>query len=173
VDRFGDEFFTATAFALDQDRRLVIDNLSDDFVNPLHARAGADDIDAGFEALFHFFLELAEITGELAAIHGAFDQDQNLVEIERLGDVIEGAAFHRADGIAHGALRGHNNHRRVDAFVFALLEHSQSINVRQFYVQKRDIEIAVAKRLPRARSIYRGLNPVTFLLERFLQDEAK
>ena len=93
---------------------MGIDHLPDGLVNLLHIGAGADDVDAGFKALFHFFFEFPEITGQLAAVDGPFDQDQNLVKIEGLGNLIEGAVFHGTDGVAHGVLGRHENHRGID-----------------------------------------------------------
>src|SRR5580765_1570728 len=52
VDGFGNEFLAGAALAQNQDRREGIDDLTDRFVDDLHARAGADDIDAGLEAFF-------------------------------------------------------------------------------------------------------------------------
>ena len=66
---------------------------------------------------------------------------KHLVKIERLGDVIEGAVFHRADGIAHGVLRGHQDHRGIDARFFDFLEQGQAVGVGQFDVHQRDVEM--------------------------------
>ena len=122
MDCLCDQFLAGAALAQDQNGRGVVDHLADGLVDALHGGAGADDIDAGLEAFFDFLFELAKIAGQFAAVHGALDQDQHFVEVEGLGDVIEGAVFHGADGVAHGVLRGHQDHRRVDAVVLEFLE---------------------------------------------------
>src|SRR3989338_4836131 len=87
-----------------------IDYLPDDLVNLLHRRAAADHADAGLKSLFDLLLELAKVPAHLAALQGPPHQDEDLFQIEGLGDVVKGAVFHRLDGVAHGALGRHEDH---------------------------------------------------------------
>ena len=145
MDRLCHQFLAGAALAEYQDRRLSVDYLADDFVNALHARAGADDIDAGLETFLDFLFELAKVAAKFVAIQGAFDQQQYFIEVERLGNIIEGAVLHCADGIAHGVLRGHDNHRGINAVVFKFLEQLQAVDIRQLDVHQRDIEMTFAE----------------------------
>ena len=173
MNRFRDQLLSRAALAEDQNGRHGVDHLADRFVDDLHARASADDVDAWLEALFHFFLELAKITTQLAAVHGALDEHQDFIEIERFGDVIEGAVFHRTDGVAHGILRRHQDHRGVDAVFLELFEQFQTIDVRKLDVHQRNVEMAVGNKPTCGRAVGRDLHPIALGLERFLQNEAQ
>ena len=147
--------------------------MADRFVDDLHARTGADDVDAGLEAFFDFLFELAKVTRQLAAIHGALDQHQHFIQVKRFRDVVEGAVLHRADGVAHGVLRGHQDHRGVDAGLLDFLEQLQAIDIGQLDVHQRNVEVAFGQKSPRARAVGRDLNPIPLGLKGFLQDKSE
>ena len=98
---------------------------------------------------------------------------KHLVKIKGLGDVIEGAVLHGADGIAHGVLRGHQDHRRIDAaslISFSKIRPSASGNLMSISETSKCVSVSSW----RARgAIGRGLHPIAFVFEGLLQHEAQ
>ena len=73
---------------------------ADGLAHLLHDRAAADD------AIFALFLrQHGRRLHQPGRIEGAAQQSAEALEIERLDEVIEGAAFHRLDGGVGGAVR--------------------------------------------------------------------
>ena len=51
-----------------------------------------------------------EVLGEKASLSDrALHQHQQVIGVDRLGEEIEGAVFHRRDGVLHGAVSGHDD----------------------------------------------------------------
>ena len=69
------------------------------------------------------------------------DAGDQLVAVERLGDVIVGAEAERADLGVHLADAGQDQHRRADLGDAQLLQHVVAVHVRQVQVEKDDVVI--------------------------------
>ena len=112
VDDLGDELLAGAALALDEHRRVGIRDAADRLVDLLHRRAVADDRDADLEAAAQLAFETVQVGGQTRHLQGAAGDGAHLVDVERLGDVIVGAALHRVDGVVHRVLRRDDDDRR-------------------------------------------------------------
>ena len=71
----------------------------------LHPRAAADDVGEG-EALLERGAEVKVLVLELFPLDGVADDDLQLVDVERLGDVVERAGLQRLDRRFRRGVRG-------------------------------------------------------------------
>jgi hypothetical protein len=99
--------FTAT------DGRAARRRLNDQVEHLLHPRAAADDAGEAVVAGLQVLLEGDVLGHQPAALDGVVEDDQHLVVLERLGDVVEGALLHGADGGFHRREGGDHDHRQV------------------------------------------------------------
>jgi len=101
--------------------------------------------------------ELATQEGHLALqralLHRAAHEREQLLVLERLGQVIEGAELHGGDGGAHGLHRGDEDH--LDAVVEGLdaLEHLDAVHLGQSDVEQHDVDVVGAHDVQRARAV--------------------
>ncbi|MNG02851.1 hypothetical protein D3C84_858960 [compost metagenome] len=110
VDRPGDHFLAGAAFAGQQNGRVAFAHRVDGVQHPPKAWAVADQavdlpvfVELGAHALVVF--------EDVAKLQGLVDGDVQLIDVERLGDVVEGAVAHRLHGVFHRAVGGHDDHR--------------------------------------------------------------
>src|SRR5580700_12081488 len=72
-------------------------------------------------------------------LDGSLDLQQELMEIERLQNVVKRPRFHRLYGGIAIAMRRHNNERRLRSTLASTLQKRQSIEARHANIQKRHI----------------------------------
>ena len=97
VDRLGDQLLAGARFARDQHGEVVGDHAGDDAIDFLHRRRAADQRGAAAQLL------LGQRGGGVAAAgDGAAHRLAEHVEVERLGEIVEGADF----GGAHRRRQG-------------------------------------------------------------------
>src|SRR6266852_861654 len=96
MDGLRDQLLTGSALARDHHRRQPVCGLSDDLKQLDHLSALADE---ALEAALASELrpELAVLVLKPLALEGIGDRQLDLVELERLGDVVVGAQLHRLD----------------------------------------------------------------------------
>jgi hypothetical protein len=76
--------------------------------------------------------------GRAATVQGA-QPSFELIEVERLGQVVVGAAVEPDDPVADRAARSQDQHRRRQAAAAGLFQHLQSIHAGERQVQQHDI----------------------------------
>ncbi len=108
VERLRDQFLAGAAFALDQDRGAARRDLPDAVVDLDHGRRVADEIFQS-ELLVELLAQLPVLGLDLARMERTHEDRLQLLEVERLGDVIVRAALHRLHGDLLGAVGGHEN----------------------------------------------------------------
>jgi len=89
--------FPVPALTRDEDRRLERRDHPDRPEDLLHARRVADDV-VGAVATSHFPAQVLELGVPGRVARRTLDDDEQLLDVEGLGHVVEGAELHRGDG---------------------------------------------------------------------------
>ena len=79
-----------------------------------------------------------------------------LVERERLGQVVVGAAIEAADPVLDRGARGEHQHRRPDPLGAHLLARREAVHAGQHHVQHRDVHILHAQNCERVIAAVHG-----------------
>ena len=77
---------------------------------------------------------------QLPPLDGVAHHDQHLVVLERLGDVVEGAALHRGDRRLDRRERGDHQHRQLVVELLQLVERGDAVHARHHHVDDRGVE---------------------------------
>ena len=110
VQRARHQFLAGAGFAGDHHRHVALRQAADGAEHVLHRRRLAQHLGRGGHALLGHFLALA-------FLHGAADQLDRLGQVERLGQVFEGAALEGRHGAVQVGERRHDDDRQArDAF---------------------------------------------------------
>ncbi len=120
VDRARNKLFSGAALAVDQDRSIAFCDAADGLVNLLHGGGVADE--PALVLFPHFGAEHVYFFGQPPDVDCLAHEDVDFVEVERFGDVIEGASPHRLDGVLHRGLGSHDDDRCAPAFGLDLVE---------------------------------------------------
>ena len=96
VERLRDQLFAGAALAGDEDGRVSLRDLADGLVDLLHRRRVADDA-LGLHQRADLVAQHLDLLREVLVIEGPLDRMGDLVELERLGDVVKRAQLHRFD----------------------------------------------------------------------------
>ncbi len=123
VDGAGDELLARSGLAADQDRRSRAGHGPDELVDVPHPPVVADDDPRpapGRRA------RPPRVDG--SSLHGLVPQAPlhdrvELVQVQRLHEVVVGAALHRVDGRLHVVVRGHQDHVDVGTAAPDLVQH--------------------------------------------------
>src|SRR5262245_17381743 len=127
VDSARHQLLASTALAGDQHGRRRRGDLRDQTVQLLDRGMPADDL-VEIVGACQLGAQERDLTFEGAALEGAARERQELVLLERLGQVVEGAELHGGDRRAYGLHGGHEDH--FDALVDGLdaLEHLDAVH---------------------------------------------
>ncbi len=171
VDGACDQLLAGAALALDEDGRVAVGEAADGLEDLLHRHAGADERDAGLVASDHLRADAAD--GILEPVHfgGTRDECPHLVEIEGLREVVEGAAFHRFDGVRHRVLRGDHDHDDRRFGLADACQHVEAAHVGHPDVEDRDIVGAADQPGERFAARARDVDLVPGLRERRRENE--
>ena len=104
----GDQLLAGTRFAVDQHGDVGMAEAADGAEYLLHRRRLADDLRRA--RLVRRQLQALLLLGVLV---GALDQGDRLVDVERLGQVFEGAALVGGHRAVEVGMRGHDDHRQA------------------------------------------------------------
>ncbi len=115
VQRTGDDLLACPGLAADQHGGLRRRHLGDRVQQPQHGRAAADDA-AALEASRQLGAQRAVLRLQPGVLHGAFERDAQLVEVERLGEVVVRPLLESGHGRLDRGEGGHDDDRdgRVD-----------------------------------------------------------
>src|SRR5260370_506822 len=114
VDRPRDQLLAGPRLAAEEHRHVAPRDASDGLVDVLHPRVAADER-AELPHLQEPALEPRHLLGEPPRRERALGEEQDLVEVEGLGEAVVGPPLHPLDPGVHRALRGHRDPRRVRA----------------------------------------------------------
>jgi hypothetical protein len=109
VNRPGNELLPRAALALHQDGRPTRRRLDDEVEHLAHPLASANDVRELVVALLDALAQVAVLVHQAAPLERVADHDEDLVVLERLGDVVEGAVLHRGDRALDRPVRGQDD----------------------------------------------------------------
>ena len=118
-------------------------------------------------------LEARHLLREPAGGERPLGEQQHLVEIERLGQVIVGAALHRLDGGLHRPVRGHDDHVRVGRQLAQLGQHGEAVGARHADVEKHEVERRLREHAQRLVAVAHGGDLVAGLTQPFFEHPAQ
>jgi hypothetical protein len=101
----------------------------------------------------HLLPQRAIFLLELAALHGAREQQFNLVEIERLGDKIVCTAFHRLDCDIDRAVGGHHDADWRTRHFQGAIDQRHSVFAAEAKVSEKDVNLLAFEYVYRACNI--------------------
>ena len=113
VQHRRDQFLAGAGFAGDQHGRVGARDPPDRLVDLLHRRALADDQLARI-ALAEPGRQFQHLIAQTLVLEEALDRQQNLVQVERLGDVVVRSELHRLDRGRRAAVAGDDDHWQVN-----------------------------------------------------------
>ena len=128
MQRARHEFLAGAAFALDQDGAVGVGDFGDEVVDLLHPSARADDV---FKAVF-FLDDLPQVSvlaDEALVIQRPLDGELELIDLERLGDVVVRAELHRFDRGFDRLVGGDQDDRRLRQDLPAFAENVETADL--------------------------------------------
>ena len=140
------QLLAGPALTHDQHRMSALRRLGDDAVQLLHLGRTADD---GAEAVLGA-QALAQDTlfgGQLQLVHGALQHDAQLVERERLADVVEGAHLHRLHGGRDGGIAGDDDDHRIGTPALYGAQRFQAAGAGKLEIEQHDVDVLVVEHL--------------------------
>ena len=140
VDGARHQLLAGAAFAGDENRRAARRRLHDQVEHLAHARAAADDAGELLRLRLQALAQRGVLGHQLPPLHGVAHHDHHLVVLERLGDVVEGAALHRRDRRLDRREGRHHHDRQVLVDLLQLLERRDAVDARHHHVHDRGIE---------------------------------
>ncbi|MCY1432524.1 hypothetical protein D9M71_485250 [compost metagenome] len=133
----------------------------------LHGRRFADDLRGaclarrGFQALLF-----------LGVLVGALDQGNRLVDVEGLGQVLEGAALVGSDRAVQVGVGGHDDHRQARVQVADLRQQVEATDARHADVRDDHVRLLPGEATEQAVGALETLRVHAFLLQGLFQDPA-
>ena len=140
VQRARDQLLAGPALAVDQDRRPARRRLDDQVEHLAHPRALADDLAEVVGVRLEVLAERAVLGDQPVLRQRVAQDDQHLVVLERLADVVEGAALHRRDRVLDRRVGGDHQHRQVVVDLLELVERGHAVHARHHHVDDRRVE---------------------------------
>ena len=160
VDGARHELLAGAALAGDENRRAARRRLHDQVEHLLHARAAADDARELLRLRLQALAQRGVLGHQLPPLHGVAHHDEHFVVLERLGDVVEGAALHRRDrGLDRRERRDHD-HRQILVDLLQLLERRDAVDARHHHVDDRGVERRRARELEPFLAARRDLHAI-------------
>ena len=126
VDERGDQLLAGPRLAAHQHGDVLRPDTGDRVEQPPHRRGVAND-GAPERALGR---EPAVLHAQRPRLEGAIDDQRDLVDVERLGDVLVGAALHRAHRHLLRAVRGEHDHGQRFVALVDRLEQLHAVHLR-------------------------------------------
>ena len=140
MQRARHELLARAALAGDQDRRPARRRLDDQVEDLPHPRTLADDVAETVGVRLQVLAQGAVLDDQPVLRQGVAQHGQDLVVLERLADVVEGAALHRRDRVFHRRERGDHQHRHVVVDLLQLVEQPHAVHPRQHDVDDGRVE---------------------------------
>ncbi len=155
MDGAGDHLLAGAALALNQHGGIGRGDHVDHLAQLAHGGAIADQR-AGAQRMQLAAVEVAGV-GERGVVEGAADGEFEFVEVDRLGQVVGGAAAYHRDGVADRAEAGQHDHR-VLAGEFG--QHVAAFGVGQLVVEYDEVGFHPLQQCPGLRPVCRRMGVV-------------
>ncbi|MCY1446551.1 hypothetical protein D9M71_631290 [compost metagenome] len=160
----GDQLLAGAGFAVDQYGDVGVAEAADSAEHLLHCRRFADDLRGtgqagrGFQALLF-----------LRVLVGALDQRDGFVDVERLGQVFEGAALVGGHRAVQVGMRGHDDHRQARVQFADLCQQVEAAGAGHADVGNDHVRLLPAEAAEYAVGAIEAQRVHAFLLQGFLQ----
>ena len=105
-----------------------------------HRRRRPDD---GVESVFTTLCrpKRPDLAAKTAGLERLLDEQHDFIEVERLVDVVVRTALHRLDGVLDRRKRRHENDQRLRRLLLDMLQHTESVAVRQLEIEQDQVDI--------------------------------
>ena len=137
MDRLRHELLARARFAGDEHRRLGRRRLLDHLIDLPHLRTVADER-AERAVLAELASQRLHLAHRLQALDDLVEQDFQALDIDRLGQVVVRAFFHRLDGGVDGSLRRQQQRRHVGALLRQRAQQRESVHARHHEIGDDD-----------------------------------
>ena len=144
VDRLGHQLLAGAALAHHQDRGARRRRLGDQAEDLLHPLALAHDLGEA-RLVPERGAQLAVLVLQAALVEPVAQDVEDLLVLEGLGDVVEGALLHRRDGGLHRGVGRDHQHDQVRVDLLQLLEDLEAAHLRQHHVHDGGVEAVPAR----------------------------
>src|SRR5207247_789372 len=171
-DRARDQFLAGARLAAQEHGDVGAGDAADRLVDVLHPRVPADER----AELAHFREPRAEprdLLGEPTGGQRALAEQQHLVEVERLVEIVIGAALHGLDGGGHGAVGGHDHDVHVGTDLADTLERGEPVESRHADVEEHEVEGLCLEDPHRLLAVLHRRHVVADPAQAFLEDPAQ
>jgi hypothetical protein len=139
VDGAGDELLPRPALTPDEHVALVVRQALDRASEAAHGGRGPDEL--GGVPVAELLLELAVATHEATTLDGLAHRGAHAVHVvEGLGEVVERAAAHAADGGVHAREPRHHHDLHLGTLALDALEHVETVGLAEQQVHDHDVE---------------------------------
>ena len=139
MNRAGHQLFPGARLAEDEHRRIAPGHRSESLAETYHRWRRADQ-DRRRIGRTELRTRRGEIAAERPRIVDATEANEELVEIERLGEVIVRTGLQRFDRVVHGAERRHQDHFGRRRCAPRRLKDRPPVPFRQAHVGDDDVE---------------------------------
>ncbi len=167
VQRMGDQLLAGAGFAVDQHRDVGMAEATDGAEDLLHGRRFADDLRR--RQGLRRRLQVQLLAGMLA---GAADQRNGIVDVEGLGQVLEGTALVGGHGAVEVRMRRHDDDRQARMLRANLRQHVEAAGARHADVREDDVRLLGLQRAEHAIGAVETARDHAGLLQGFLQHPA-
>ena len=144
VKRAGDQFLAGAGLARNHDREVGLHQTRDQAVDFLHRRRTADQRNR----LERLELAAGGARTLLRFRQRATDDGDQLLQIERLGQILVGATLGRADGREKCVLRAHDEHRQIGPQLLDPWQKVERVLVGHHHVGDDEVALALADPTP-------------------------
>jgi hypothetical protein len=134
-----------------------------------HPAAATDDVGELAAVRLQVLLEDAVLARQPRALDGVAQHAGHFVVLERLGDVVEGAALHRRQRRLDRREGGHHHDGQVLVHRPELAEHGQAVDARHHDVDDDGVERVGAGQLEPLHAVDGQADVVAFTLEQCLE----
>ena len=143
MQRARHQFLAGAGLARDHDREIGLHQARQDAIDFLHCRRTADQRD-GVELL----VLCRRCRALLRLRHGAADDGDQFLEVERLGQILVSAALRCADRGHERVLRAHHHDRQVRPQLLDARQQIEGVFVRHHHVGDDEIAVALTDPAP-------------------------
>ena len=146
-----DNVFAGAAFAGEQDGRIARRRLPRGFQQSHHRCAAR----LQQRQIVHGLAQSAIFRLQTLQLERALDDELDLLQRKRLGDVVVGAALHRGDGALHRRIRRHQDDEDIGMNAPRFLEQLQPVHLGHAEVGQHQVVARFRQHRARVRAIFR------------------
>ena len=156
VDRIGDQLLSCSALTPDEDRGLAGRHPSNQSHHLLHFKTSINNILEGI-SLLKPCLEIPVFPDQGGPFQHFLDDEKEFIKIDRFGQVVERARFHRCHSRFNRSVSGHHHHRKVREVFSDFKKGLEAVEFRHLIVEEGDVEKSCPNLLNSLFAIGRGL----------------